>query len=365
MAMNPFVDRFSVNGGASNPVIGASGDGYYEGVDLTLKFSSEIAASPYSGDPWAWIKARIQAGDFTGIHVNDYIPFKTTNNVSLKACVGGINTYKDYGDTAVGNHIDFICRELWTTRKPVNPVNYNNGLIPVETITGDGTTTEFTLTKEMNGIASVTQGGTGLTGYSYDASTFKLTFNEAPAAGAITVTGTGTEYPWLASDLYHWLNSLAGQVPNSTALNPAVKHVDYTQGGVYYYLPDALKAVIVEKRAYLPKRYSASGLLSDDNAGGWENIGKLWLPSEWEVYGGPARGGLRDYSVLGNCIQYPIFRSMTNRVKKRSGSRDNWWVLSVYSGNTTYWCIVYGNGDATSYLASATYVAAPVCFRIS
>ncbi len=365
MSMNPFVDRFSVNGGASNAVIGASGDRYYEGVDLTLKFATEIAASPYSGNPWAWIKARIQAADFTGIHVNDYIPFTTTDNKSLKACVGGINTYKGYGDTAVGNHIDFICRELWPTRKPVNPVNYNNGLIPVETITGDGTTTTFVLSKEMDGIASVTQGGEGLTGYSYDASTFTLTFAEAPAAGTITVTGTGTEYPWLASDLYHWLNSLSGQVPNGTGLNPAVKHVDYTQGGVYYYLPANLKNVIVEKRAYLPKRYSASGLLSDDNAGGWENIGKLWLPSEWEVYGGPARGGLRDYSVMGNCIQYPIFQSMANRVKNRSGSRDNWWVLSVYSGNTTYWCNVYTAGNADYYSASSTYIAAPVCFRIS
>lgn len=365
MAMNPFVDRFSVNGGASNPVIGASGDRYYEGVDLTLKFATEIAASPYSGDPWAWIKARIQSGDFTGIHVNDYIPFTTTNNTTLKACVGGINTYKDYGDTAVGNHIDFICRELWPTRKPVNPVNYNNGLIPVQTITGDGTTTEFVLTKEMDGIASVTQGGEGLTGWTYNAATFTLTFDEAPAAGTITVTGTGTEYPWLASDLYLWLNSLAGQVPNGTGLNPAVVHKDYTQGGVYYYLPAALKAVIVEKRAYLPKRYSASGLLSDDNAGGWVDIGKLWLPSECEVYGAPCWGGKGGYATMGNNIQYPIFAHNMNRVKKRSGSRDLWWVLSVYSGNTTLWCAVAGSGTAYRYYASDTTVAAPVCFRIS
>ena len=365
MAMNPFVDRFSVNGGASNPVIGASGDRYYEGVDLTLKFSTEIAASPYSGDPWAWIKARIQAGDFTGIHVNDYIPFTTTNNTTLKACVGGINTYKDYGDTAVGNHIDFICRELWPTRKPVNPVNYNNGLIPVETLTGDGTTTTFVLAKEMDGIASVTQGGEGLTGYTYDASTFTLTFAEAPAAGTITVTGTGTEHPWLASDLYHWLNSLAGQVPNGTGLNPAVKHVDYTQGGVYYYLPANLKNVIVEKRAYLPKRYSASGLLSDDNAGGWADIGKLWLPSEFEVYGAPVWGGKGGHATMGNCVQYPIFAHNMNRVKNRSGSRDNWWVLSVYSGNTTHWCLVHADGLANTYSASTTNRAAPVCFRIS
>ncbi len=365
MAMNPFVDRFSVNGGASNAVIGASGDRYYEGVDLTLKFATEIAASPYSGNPWAWIKARIQAADFTGIHVNDYIPFVTTDNKTLKACVGGINTYKGYGDTVVGNHIDFICRELWPTRKPVNPVNYNNGLIPVETLTGDGTTTTFVLAKEMDGIASVTQGGEGLTGYTYDASTFTLTFAEAPAAGTITVTGTGTEHPWLASDLYHWLNSLAGQVPNGTGLNPAVKHVDYTQGGVYYYLPANLKNVIVEKRAYLPKRYSASGLLSDDNAGAWADIGKLWLPSECEVYGAPCWGGKGGYSTMGNNVQYPIFAGNMNRVKNRSGSRDDWWVLSVYSGGTTYWCNVYYYGNASSNGASTTNIAAPVCFRIS
>mgnify|MGYP006896647763 CR=1 FL=1 len=94
-------------------VAAALADHIYPGSDLSEKFANEVAVPPYSGDPWAWIKARIQAGDFTGIHVNDYIPFTTTDNKSLKACVGGINTYKGYGDTAVGNHIDFICRELF------------------------------------------------------------------------------------------------------------------------------------------------------------------------------------------------------------------------------------------------------------
>ena len=363
--MNAFVDRIAVNGSGSNPIIGASGDCYYQGVDLTLKYASEIAASPYNGDPWAWIKARVQAADFTGIHVNDYIPITTTNNISLKACVGGINTYKDYGDTAVDNHIDFICRELWPTLKPVNPVNYNNGLIPVETITTDGTSTTYTLTKEMSGVASVKIGSVELTGYTYDASSFTLTFTEAPAAGTMTVTGAGTEYPWLASDLYLFLNSLAGQIPNSTVLNPAVKRVDYTQSGVYFYLPTKLKNVIVEKRALLPKRYSVSGLLSSDNGWGWTNIGKLWLPTEREVYGGSVWGGATGYAVGGNCIQYPLFQSMTNRVKRRNGDRYNWWLLSAYSGYSTHWCDVYSYGTAYTVYASYTYIAAPVCFRVA
>lgn len=282
----------------------------YDGVDLTLKFATEIAASPYSGDPWPWIKARIQAANFIGIHVNDYIPFTTTNSVALKACVGGINTYKGYGDVAVGNHIDFICRELWPTRKPFNPVSYNNG------------------TK----------------------------FGDAEA----------TEYPWLASDLYLFLNSLSGTVASDTTVGGGTgTAVDYTQGGVYYYLPANLKNVINEKRAYLPKRYSESGLLSDDNAGGWANIGKLWLPSEWEVYGGPVWGGRDGYATRGNCVQYPIFANNMNRVKNRSGSRDHWWVLSAYSGNNTSWCAVANNGAADYYTTSNANITAPVCFRIS
>lgn len=284
----------------------------YQGVDLTVKFSAEIAASPYSGDPWAWIKARIAAGNYAGIHVGDYIPITTTEATpkTYNAQIMGIDTYTGYSDTAVGHHIDWCCNELWNTRHPVNKVNHNNG------------------TKFGNAAA--------------------------------------TEYPWIASDLYLWLNSLSGTVASATSVGGGTgTAVNYTAGGVYYYLPSALKTVIVQKRAYLPKRYDASSLLSDDNAGGWANIGKLWLPSEWEVYGGPVWGGTKQYSTLGNCIQYPIFQSMANRVKKRSGSPDAWWVLSACSGNTTNWCLVAGTGNAGSNSASFATCAAPVCFRIS
>lgn len=291
----------------------AIANGTYPGADLTVKFADEIAAAPYNGDEWAWIKGRITAENFSGLHIKDYIPLTTTEATprTIRAEIAGINTYKDYGDTAVGNHIDFICRELWSTRHSMNPVNFNNG------------------TK----------------------------FGDAAA----------TEYPWLASDLYLWLNSKSGTVSSAETVGGGEgTAVDYTEGGVYHYLPAALKAVIVEKRAYLPKRYSASGLLSDDNAGGWADIGKLWLPSECEVYGAPCWGGKGGYTTMGNNIQYPIFANNMNRVKNRSGSRDNWWVLSVYSGATAYWCYVNSYGLAGSNgNASSPYVTAPVCFRVS
>ena len=273
-----YFDRAKINNGDSNPILSIDFDRYYEGQDLTTKWAAEIAASPYNGDAWAWIRARIRAGNFIGIHTKDYIPFKTKNNVNLKAEIAGINTYTNYGDSAVGKHIDFICRELWPTLHVINKVNYNNG-VP----------------------AFTPEGGTEI---------------------------AAQEYPWLACDLYHYINSLAGYVPNATTLNPEMVAVDYTADGIYYQLPDALQAVIVEKRALLAKRYSASGLLTDDNGWGWTNIGKLWLPTEWEVYGGPV------------------------------------W-LSSYSGGAAYWCFVGGDGGAGNAGASNTTVAAPVCFRIS
>lgn len=275
----------------------------YEGVNLAEKFASEIAAAPYNGNPWAWIKARITAEYFTGIRVGDYIPFTTTNGVTLNAQIAGINTYKNYGDTPIGSHIDFICKELWGTLHPINKVNYNNG-------------TE------------------------------------------------SQPHPWLASDLYLYLNSLSGSVPNGTAVNPETVEVDYTADGVYYYLPDELKAVIKEKRLLLPKRYSASGLLTDDNQWGWANIGKLWLPDECEVCGMPIWGGKGGYSLGGSGLQYPLFAGNMNRLKFRNGSRSYWWLLSPCSGDSLSWCAVYADGACYYRYAYDGYFAAPVCFRV-
>lgn len=332
----------------------------YPGEDLSVVFADEIKS--YT-DVWAWIKARIKAGNYDGIHTNDYIPFQTTNNVSLKARVAGIDSYYNYGDAQVGHHIDFITEELWPTLHPANPVNFNNGLIPTENVTSDGAKTEYVLTKPMYGVAKVTLGGADLTGWTYNKDTYTLTFASAPAVGTMVVTGTGSEYPWLASDLYLWLNSKAGHAANATGANPAIKQVDYTKDGVYYFLPDALKAVIIEKRFLLGRRYSASGVLSSDNSWGWDNAGKLWLPTEAEVYGMPVWGGT-GYELGGSAMQYPIFAGNMRRVKKRNGSRNHWWLLTPTSGSATAWCFVYTSGAANSSYASADWIGAPVCFRI-
>lgn len=365
--MPNYVDRIEVKELGSVKDTGFFvGTDYYPGEDLTVKFKEEIGTT----DVWTWIKQRIAAansGGLADLHVGDYIPVTCKNNVKLKCQIAGIDTYRRYGDQEVGHHIDFISKDLWPTRHVMNPVNWNNGLIPVETLTGDGEATSFVLTKKMYGVNTVTVAGTATTAFTYDPDTFTVTFTEAPASSAaIVVTGLGSESPWLSSDLYFWLNSMKGHVPGDTTKPPATKvnAVDYTQNGVLYFLPDNLVNAISEKRALIPRRYNASNLVSADSSWGWENMGKLWIPSEMEVYGTSVWGNT-GYGT-GGFIQYPIFTSKMNQVKGLGdgGSRSRWWLLSAYAGNTTYFAHVNYNGYAYSSNASGTNIGAPVCFRI-
>lgn len=271
----------------------------YDGVDLTVKHAEEI--EDYAS-PWSWIKARIAAGNFSQLHVGDYIPFTTTNGRTFQAQIAGINTYKGYGDHEVGNHIDFITRELWPDAFQMNLVKFNNG------------------------------------------------------------TAGTKQVPWLASNGYLFVNSLAGQVPNGTTLPLDMVDKDYTAGGMYFYLPDDLKSVIVDKRVFAPIRYSASGVLSKDTSGAWVNLGKLWLPDECEVTG--ARLMTTTDWFSSGYVQYPIFAGNMNRLKRANGSRDLWWLSSAYDGNSTYFVLVNANGQVTVRDAFGA-LRAPFCFRVS
>ena len=275
-------------------------DQTYVGQDLTVKFADEIKG--YS-DEWAWAKARKNAGNYAGMHVGDYIPITCSNGYVLKAQIAGINTYTGYGDQQVGNHIDFICKELWNDPHAMNKVNYNNG-------------------------------------------------------------NANSPSPFFASDLNYWLNSMSGTVPNNTSDPSVTTEVDYTTDGVLYYLPDKLKNQIITKRIQLPSRYTAGSVLTADKSWAWQSTGKLWIPSEVEVYGAPCWGN-SGYGA-GGFVQYPLFAYNMNRVKLRCASkyRYTWWLLSAGGGNSTHFASVANIGCCNSNSATYTDIAAPVCFRI-
>lgn len=163
-----------------------------------------------------------------------------------------------------------------------------------------------------------------------------------------TATNNGNaneKNPWLASELYKTLND------EST--------------GIYSKLPSDLKPCIITKRAVLEERYSAGGAVAVSSGWWWKDIGKLWLPTEVEVFGRHIWSETGLGTGCGGCnLQYPIFRY--NGVIKgegNGGTRCSWWGRSPLLANATHFCYTGYNGDSNN-TASSTGLCAPLCFRI-
>ena len=133
----------------------------------------------------------------------------------------------------------------------------------------------------------------------------------------------------------------------------------------YGYLPAALQAQIIEKRAYIETRYTSGSTLTDSTGAAWNDVGKLWVPTEGEVYG-TVHWGTKGFSSI-QPAEYPIFAaSWRNRIKGigDGGGRCSWWLLSVFGGGSTGVCNVRYYGGAYNNNASNATIYAPVCFRI-
>lgn len=283
----------------------------HQPTDLTEKFAREIA--DYGGDPWAWIKGRITRGDYSGLYIGDYIPFTTSNGHTFRARIMGIDTY--YMDRRSSNvepiphHIDFITKEVWPEAFQMNLSRFNNGVLNV---------------------------------------------NGSDQKSAI---------PWVASHGYYYMNSLAGKVVSNNEMPLEFTDVDYTGGGVYYYLPQALKDVIVEKRGTFYYRYSSNSLSKDDDAVLYDKvIGKLWLPEEMEVVGYHYNATFMGLESL--FVQYPLFRdSKWNMACTLDGVPVYWWWM-----NAAYWStgsfVLYAMGMSNQDFANSNHYA-PICFRVA
>jgi len=140
----------------------------------------------------------------------------------------------------------------------------------------------------------------------------------------------------------------------------------YLNETIYPKLPADVKGVIKNKRSLIEQRYSASGALTDSTGWAWQDMGNLWLPNEYEVFGSVV-WGTKGYGG-GQHVQYPLFaNSYKHRIKGKGngGTRCSWWLSTVTSGNSTTCCDVTNNGNAAGHSASHTTIGVPVCFRLS
>ena len=270
------------------------------GKDLGARFADEIET--FGGNVWAWVQSRIRAGDYQGINVGDWIRFEAGGN-AVVAEVAGIDTYRRGMSPEVGNHIDFISRDLWPEPVVWNLANYNNG------------------------TAAMPQ-------------------------------------PFLASNVHAFINSLRMDVPNGTAANPPMANVDYRDGGILSRLPAELRDVLVPKVALMERRFSAGLLLVDSNSWDWREMGLLWLPAEAEIYG-HSLYGTHGYSASGH-VQYPLFVSQkTKRIKRGANGREAYWLATVMKDDTLRATVARAEGYARFAMTGINFFSVPVCFRIA
>ena len=84
---------------------------------------------------------------------------------------------------------------------------------------------------------------------------------------------------------------------------------------------------------------------------------KLFLLSEIEIFGSTT------YSKAGEGSQYAYYSAGNSKVKNFSGSAYRWWERSPYGSDSTYFCRVSSNGNASGASASYSYgVAFGFCF---
>ena len=116
---------------------------------------------------------------------------------------------------------------------------------------------------------------------------------------------------------------------------------------LYINLPDELKQYVIERQAYLEKRYNSS---SDSTGNTWTSIGKLWSLSEKEVFGCDVLG-TKGYSV-GADVQFDLFKSGDALTR----GKKSWWLRTVAGGSTTKACYVDSTGAPMAKDVNGTYV---------
>lgn len=123
----------------------------------------------------------------------------------------------------------------------------------------------------------------------------------------------------------------------------------YLNNTVYPTLPSDLKNIVINKTHMRTQGNQSTTLVSADD--------KLWLPTEWEVFGAATYG-----SEASNYNKhYSIFPDTNSRIKYKKAAPSTavaWWLSSPRTSNATTFCSVTSNGgDASSYASDSIGVA--------
>lgn len=157
-----------------------------------------------------------------------------------------------------------------------------------------------------------------------------------------------SSYQYAAGGSYLlWNSSSTNNSPNYGGCPYADSILHKTEISLETGMPDKFKQYIIERQAYLEKRYDGS---SDSTGNTWTSIGKFWSLSEKEVFGCDVFG-TKGYSV-GADVQFDLFRSGD----ALTGGKNPWWLRTVAGGSTTKACYVDSTGAPMAKDVTGAYV---------
>ena len=348
MANRPYLDQMEVDG-VTYDLRAANGTPLIEGYggnDLSEEFSTAEA-----------LHTAIAAGDFSKIHIGDYFP------VTLNG------SYKDFARFTVPSGTTYYTDAALTTEGGTTEADlegeYQSATAIKFKVSGEDVYASISdctagFTKSMNAnvkleVAAINpylrHGDTELTAQhillcSRDClpPTLQYRCNNSVWYDTTQVN------PWRGSALWETLNN---------ADNGIIKLLEATSLGAYIFKGPNNKGM----RAMLATMAAGAG--SPTNWA-WTDRGRLFLPTEREVYGAPAWGNAGGYEAGDLYNQWPIFAGSARHIMKGAGDgggRSYWWLETAASATT--FAYVTASGYAYTGYAANTNIRVPLCFLLT
>lgn len=348
MSNRPYLDQMEVDG-TTYDLRAANGTPQIEGYggnDLSEEFENAAA-----------LHAAVAAGDFSKIHVGDYWPITLNGNYTDFArytVPSGVTYYSDAALTTEAGTTEAAAEGEYQS---ATAVKFKVSGTDVYCAIADAT---VGWQKSMNAVVNcevgainpyLRHGDTELTAQhillcSRDCLPPTLQYR---CSNSVWYDTTQVN-PWRGSHLWETLNN---------ADNGIIKLLEATALGSYVFKGPNNKGM----RAMLPTM--AAGASSPTNWA-WTDRGRLFLPTEREVYGAQAWGNGGGYEAGNLYNQWPIFAGSSRHVIKGAGDgggRSGWWLATAASAAA--FAFVSSVGIATHTNAASTGIRVPLCFLLA
>ena len=302
----------------------------YDGRDLSTIFTV------------AQLIAAVRAADWTNIRIGDYWPITlngTFRDRGYYTCPTLTNYYSDTALTSLVGQTSMAYQATYVNSTYCSiSVSSTTRYVSTAACTAyyARTLSNATFKMEVAGIDSYYQYGDAAVPHHID-----FISRDCIAVNLLYNTTDTNSGAFIGSALFTTLNDSAN--------------------GLVALLPADLAAVIIQKRGLTETKTGATA-----SNWAWNDMGKLWLPTEREVWGQDIWSE-RGYGG-GLAMQYPIFKDSSRHIIKGDGNgglRAGWRCASSMAGSATNFCVVSYAGYPFYASAILPSVRVPLCFRIA